>query len=167
MTTRIFRDSILPKAIPTDHTDGVLAYVNGLFAWSNAEVGRFIGAGKQVIRIDVIGNAPKKASILDVERFDATPQIARTWIQQRNSYRRDATIYCSRDNLSDLFQEVGDEPFWLLAADWTGAPHRLTVPLPPNAHLAGVQYSSTPMYDVSSIIADGWHPADHKNWQPL
>ena len=160
MTMRIFRDSVTPARIPLHGTDGVLAYVNGGFAWSPAETGRFTEAGKQVARIDVDGTAWRLASILDVEKFDATPETAAEWIRERNDFRPDtATVYVSRAGLDALFRACHGLDYWLLVADWTGAPHRLRMPLPPGVRMAGTQYASVPGYDVSAVYASGWHRA--------
>ncbi|HEX4661882.1 MAG TPA: hypothetical protein VH307_31185 [Streptosporangiaceae bacterium] len=163
---RIFKDSIKPRLITPDGIDGVLAYVNGDFAWPDADIARFVNARKQVMRIDVIGNAPRKASILDVERYDATPQTAKTWVPERNAFRSDATLYSDRANLDELFATVTD-PYWLWVADWTGSPHWLDIPFPKNVKLAGVQYASNWAWDTSCFDADGWHPVQHKNWTPV
>lgn len=158
MTLRTFRDSVSPQLIPLEGTNGVLVYVNGAFASPASQVQRFAVAGKQIARIDVIGNEPTKASILDVERFDATPGMARSWIPQRNAFRGDAVIYCGRSNLDELFAAVTGESYWLLVADWTGVPHQVKMPLPAGVKYLGTQYANTAAYDVSAIYADEWHP---------
>lgn len=158
MIPRIFRDSVTPGQIPIDGTDGVMVYINGDYQWSFMQVDRFIRTKKQIVRIDVIGNAPMKAAILDVERYDATPQMAKTWIGQRNAFRGDATIYCSRSNLDELFSVCMGEIYWVLIADWTGAPHECDIPMPPGVRQIGTQYASTPAWDVSSVYAAEWHP---------
>jgi hypothetical protein len=157
MAPRIFRDAVTPKFIPLN-TDGVFAYVNGDYTWSFIDLDRFVRAKKQVARIDVIGNAWMKAAVLDVERYDATPQKAKDWIPQRNKFRGDATIYCGRANLDELFAACMGEMYWLLIADWTGAPHECDIPMPPGVRQIGTQYVSTPDWDASSIYADEWHP---------
>jgi hypothetical protein len=168
MNMRLFRDSTNPGAISASTTDGVLAYANGDYAWDLAEVERFIVAGKQVVHIDVNGTAPHRASVLDVERYDATPQTARDWIRQRNIYRRDATVYCGKDNLAELFAATAGLDYWLLVADWTGSPHNLAMPLPDLVMMAGTQFVSLPsLFDSSAIYADGWHPANHRDWIPV
>lgn len=165
MTMRIFHDSAQPNKIPLGIGDGVLAYINGDYAWPAGAQVDFIGARKQLVRIDVIGNVPLRASILDVERGDATPQAAKTWIPQRNAYRSDATVYIERANLDELFAVTGNEPYWLIVADWTGSPHELDIPLPRGVRIAGTQFASVPnQFDVSAIYADGWHPVRHKDW---
>lgn len=166
MTTRIFCDSTKPGLVPVKGTDGILPYVNGDYAWSNEQIAPFVTAGKQVVRIDVLGNAPRKASILDVERYDATVQNAKTWVPERNAFRMDATVYCARNTLEELFATVLD-PFWLILADPTGVPHTVDIPLPTHVHMAGTQFSWLTNYDVTCITADGWHPRNHKNWFPL
>lgn len=165
MTIRIFRDSVNPGLIQLDGTDGVLPYINGDYAWSLDEQQRFVIARKQLVRIDVIGNAPYKASILDVERGDATPQIAQNWIQQRNAFRSDATVYCDHANLDELFSATTGLHYWLLVADWTAVPHELDIPLPRGIRMAGTQFATVPnQFDVSAIYADGWHPVHHQDW---
>lgn len=167
MTTRIFRDSVNPQLIPLAGTDGVLPYVNGDYAWTDLQIGRFVEARKQVVRIDVNGTAPRKASILDVERYDATPAMAKKWVPQRNAFRLDATLYCGLANLDELFATVTD-PFWLIVADWDNNPAQLNIPLPAHVHMAGKQFSSiTNQFDVTSVTADGWHPKNHGKWFPL
>lgn len=157
MTIRIFRDSVSPQKISVAGMDGVLAYANGDFAWPASQIRRFAVAGKQIAHIDVDGTAPNKAAILDVERFDATPETARTWIPQRNAFRDDAAIYCSRFNLDQLFSMLTGLSYWLIVADWTGTPHVVDMPLPPGVRYLGTQYSSVLPYDVTAIYADDWH----------
>lgn len=165
---RIFKDSTTPRAISLGGTDGVLAYENGDYAWSAEQILKFGLAGKEIVRIDVNGSAPTKASILDVERYDATPEIAKRWVPARNAYRHDATIYCERSNLDELFSIVTEDPFWLIIADWTGQPHIVDMPLPKNVHMAGTQFVSIPnCWDATCIAAEGWHPRLHRDWTPL
>lgn len=168
MTVRIFRDSVNPGLIPLDTTDGVMPYINGDYAWSFDTQGRFITARKQLVRIDVIGNAPHQASILDVERGDATPQTARLWIPQRNEFRSDATVYIQRSNLDELFAETAGLDYWLIVADWTGIPHELEMVLPGGVRMAGTQFATLKnQFDVTAIYADGWHPVHHQDWIPV
>src|SRR5487761_26960 len=159
---RIFKDSATPRAIGVAGTDGVLAYVNGAYAWPMDQIIRFGLAGKEVLRIDVIGNASHEATILDVERGDATPETAKQWVKERNDYRHDATLYCQRSNLDELFSRVTEDPFWLIVADWTGSPHIVEMPLPKNVHMAGTQFVSVAnCWDATCIAAQGWHPRHH------
>lgn len=160
---RNFKDSVTPARISINGTDGVIAYCNGDYAWTAAEEERFTAAGKQVLHYDVIGNAWLKASILDVERYDATPDTAREWIQERNAYRHDATIYISKDNVSELFAKCGGLTYWLLLADWTGVPHMPRIPVPGGVRIAGSQYATIKgEFDASSVYADDWHPRPAK-----
>lgn len=166
---RIFRDSVNPARITPSHVDGVMPYVNGTYAWPEDEIQRFVLAGKQIVRIDIAGDAPHLASILDVERGDATPETAGAWIEQRNAYREDATVYISETNLLALFKATAGLSFWVLAADWTGSPHQLdNIALPRGVRMAGTQYASVPtLYDCSAIYDEGWHPAKHRDWIPV
>lgn len=155
---RIFRDSVNPKMIPLHGTDGVMPYVNGDYAWSFLEVERFALARRQVVRIDVNGTAYRKASILDVERYDATPDTAVLWIRRRNLFRGDATIYCNRGTLDELFAKCDGLEYWLFLADWTGSPHQPGLALPRGVRLAAVQYETIPgAYDATAVYADDWH----------
>jgi hypothetical protein len=61
----ISAESLPPKAL------AVAGYVNGRYAWAPADWARFPAAAK--VRIDVTGAAPAEASVVDVERYDATP----------------------------------------------------------------------------------------------
>jgi hypothetical protein len=160
---RIFADSVEPSSIPTGGIDGVLAYQNGKYAWPAAQLQRFIAARKQLFRFDVIGNAWHEASILDVERYDATPEIANKWIRTRDSYRGDATIYIDRSNLSSLLDACRGLRYWVIIADWTGQPHTLNLGLPIGVRLAGVQYLHTTGYDLTAIEDDRWHPQVEKH----
>lgn len=158
---RIFKDSTRPQLIPTAGTDGVLVYYNGKYAWQVPDVNRFLNAGKQVRHIDVIGNAWHRCAILDVERFDATVETAKTWIPQRDHmFNNDATVYIERSGLTELFDTCRGAPYWLIVADWTGAPHTLSdITLPKGVRIAGVQYNTIPnVYDVSAIYAPDWYP---------
>lgn len=157
---RIFRDSIHPQLIPVKGTEGVLGYINGAMSqWPSSQFARFQRAGVQVARIDVIGDAWQAAAVLDVERFDATPEVAAGWIPRRNQFRGDATIYTSRMSLDQLFRVCAGLRFWLIVADWTGAPHQLDLPLPEGVRVAGVQYASGKQWDATAVYADDWHPA--------
>jgi hypothetical protein len=158
---RIFRDSVTPSAIPLEGISGVLGYANGRYRWMPRDIGRFIQAGLQRAMIDVSGTVWQAAAILDVERYDATPETARTWIPQRNTFRGDATVYCGKDSCEALFAATSHlpGPYWLIVADWTGKPHIPVLTLPPNVRLAGCQYLNTAEYDESVITDDRWHRA--------
>jgi hypothetical protein len=160
MSMRIFRDSIHPQLIPVAGTEGVLGYINGaLSQWPSSQFARFGKARVQVARIDTIGDAWQAAAILDVERFDATPEVAADWIPRRNDFRGDATVYIGRMSLGQLFACTGGLKYWIIVADWTGAPHQLDLPLPAGIRVAGVQYASGKQWDSTAMYADDWHAA--------
>jgi hypothetical protein len=155
-----FRDTVSPQNLVIDSTyQGVLAYVNGAYAWPTAQVSRFDAAGKYVRRVDVNGSAPHLASVLDVERYDATPAMAAGWVRERNQYSgvQDATVYISKDNLCELVDAIGhDTPVWVIIADWTGVPHVADVGEIPRFAQAAVQYKSTPAYDEIAVYSSAW-----------
>lgn len=154
--SRIFRDAVTPHLIPMIGLDGVFAYANGHYAWPEAEAERFRKAGKQVAHIDVNGTGWRLARILDVERFDATPEDAAEWIPLRNKFRQDATIYHSRAGLPDLFAVTRGLKYSLIVADWTGRPHRVTDEMPEGVTNVGTQYVNTRNWDATVIYDDAW-----------
>jgi hypothetical protein len=159
MTLRIFRDSVLPARISVTGTNGVMPYVNGDYAWPLAEQDRFTEAGIQLAHIDVNGTAWRQAKILDVERYDATVETAPDWIEQRDRFRGDATIYIAKSNIDSLFKACAGCSYWVIVADWTGSPHEIEMPWPDGVKFAGTQYATVPnQFDVTAIYADDWQP---------
>lgn len=156
---RIMYDSVEPAAIPVG-AQMVAGYINGAASqWPDNAWHRWPAA--QLVRIDVIGNAAKQASVLDVERGDATPADAPNWAKARNLFAAGtATIYTGRGNwdaVRQAFHSAGvAEPWWWIA-DWTGEPHDI-------AGAAAVQYAdpghgAEGHYDLSAVYSDHWHPA--------
>lgn len=157
MTLRIFRDSVIPARIPLAGTNGVMPYANGDFAWSASEEERFTAVGIQLAHIDVNGTAWRKAKILDVERYDATVDQAPDWIEQRDRFRGDATIYIGKSKLDSLFAACMGCSYWIIVADWTGSPHEISAPWPDGVKFAGTQFSTLPgQFDVTAIYANDW-----------
>jgi hypothetical protein len=153
-----FRDTTEPENLPIDSSyQGVFAYANGKFAWPQAQVNRFADAGKHLYRIDVLGNDPHGASILDVERGDATPATAKIWVPERNAIEDDAMVYVSLDNVSSVLDACRGDKLWLFVADFTGQPHVPNLPpLPSGVKLAAVQYATNALYDSSAIFSSDW-----------
>ena len=146
----------IAKAFPD--TAMVAGYVNGLYAWTQAEWDLFPHAKHVTISITASANA---GDVLDVENGDATPAQTEGWIRMRKSagYYR-PTIYCSRSVIPEVRQGTGpyilgrDYDIW--AADWTGSPHEVTAPGSPSATCCATQYESTEEYDVSAVYDSGW-----------
>lgn len=90
-------DSTHPQTIPTD-APIVAGYINGHYAWSPSDWARF----PHSILLTISISATTPADILDVERYDATPPRAPTWLRMNyfNACRParpwQRTIYCSR-----------------------------------------------------------------------
>ena len=158
-----FRDTTQPRNMVIDSLfQGVFAYSNGEFEWPQEEIDRYVDAGKHLYRIDVIGNNPHGASILDVERFDATPETAGVWVPQRNTIDGDATVYVSLDSVSSVIDACEHDPLWLIVADFTGVPHIPALPaLPANIKLAAVQYETFPQFDLSAVYSADWLAGKH------
>lgn len=154
---QIFRDAVSPQNMKIDDTyQGVFAYANGRYAWNQAQIDRFLNANKHLYRIDVNGSKPTGASILDVERYDATPEDAPGWVKRRNEIVHDAGVYCQLSSVTDVLNHIGNLPCNLIVADWTGKPHIPELRLRPNIRLIGVQYDSTPGYDLTAIYSAAW-----------
>jgi hypothetical protein len=111
-----FYDSASPKNIPT----GVYAavYVNGRYAWPEADVDRMA----KVIRISV-GADPAWAAharCIDVETGAATLEQAMAFVRERRNFGYDdATVYCDRSTLVALVEAFEHAkirpPYWWVA----------------------------------------------------
>lgn len=162
MTTIVqatFRDTTAPENLIIDNSyQGVLAYANGRYAWPDSQVSRFLAAGKHVRLIDVDGSAPDLASILDVERYDASPATAAVWVHERNRIGNgDATVYISKANMPQLVEAIGHQtPCYVIVADWTGRPHMPDLGLIPRFATVACQYQNTPGYDLSCVLNLQW-----------
>lgn len=150
MTDATGYDAVNWEQIP--HVAKVIcAYGNGAYAVAKADVqARYPGI--PVKMIDVNGSDPGGCGILDIERFDATPDMFPHWARQRLQLHP-ATICRAYMNLStwpqvrEYVQELSEAErdrvrYWV--ADWTGQAH-----IPEGA--AACQYAHTPEFDVSLI----------------
>jgi hypothetical protein len=157
MVPQIFRDTVSPQLMAIDGTyQGVIAYANGRYAWPAEQIRRFTTAGKHLYRYDIDGSGPDLASVLDVERYDATPAMAAQWVPERNRLHNDAGCYTSFDNVPELVDALGHENAWLIVADWIGHPFVPVLKLPPNIKFAGVQYANLPGWDLLAVYSAGW-----------
>ncbi|MGH3165995.1 MAG: fibronectin type III domain-containing protein [Trebonia sp.] len=136
----------------------VAGYINGNYAWTQAEWDLFPHAVK--VRISVTASADA-GDVLDVEAGNATPDQTAGWIQRRKAsgYYR-PTIYCNRATVPAVRQGTGayilgrDYDIWV--ADWTGSPHEVTAPGTPSATCSATQYENTQDYDISAVYDGGW-----------
>jgi hypothetical protein len=136
----------------------VAGYVNGTYAWSQAEWGLFPHADHVAISVTASANA---GDVLDVETGDATPGQCAGWIAMRKAaglFR--PTVYCSRSVVPAIRAGTGsyvlgrDYDIWV--AEYDGSPSPLVPPGTPPASYAAKQYESTPGYDVSAVYDPGW-----------
>lgn len=146
----IMYDSTTPHVIPAMARLAAL-YINGRFAVPPSY-------HKGHVYIDVNGSAPHAAGILDVERFDATPDKVPGWLDQRAKFDI-GVIYCNRSTLPEVIAAAGHRPFnlWLATLDGT-----ITQPiLPPTGKLVAIQALGADMLgfnaDLSVVTdADWW-----------
>lgn len=136
----------------------VAGYVNGDYAWTQAEWDLFPHAVKVQISVTASANA---GDVLDVESGNATPAQTAGWIKTRKAagYYR-PTIYCSLATVPAVRQGTGayilGEDYDIWVADWTGSPHEVTAPGTPTATCSATQYENTADYDASAVYDDGW-----------
>jgi hypothetical protein len=129
----------------------IAGYVNGSYAWSQADWNLFPHADHVTISVTAGANA---GDVLDCEAGDATPDQTAGWIAMRKAaglYR--PTIYCSLDVIPAVRVGTGkfilgkDYDIWV--AHYTGVPHEVP-------GCAATQYESTANYDASSIYDTAW-----------
>jgi hypothetical protein len=136
----------------------VAGYINGAYAWAQADWDLFPQANHVTITVTASADA---GDVLDVELGNATPEQTAGWIEMRKAsgYYR-PSIYCSRAAVPAVRQGTGnyilgiDYDIWV--ADWTGSPHEVTAPGTPAATCSATQYESTANYDVSVVYDEGW-----------
>lgn len=130
--------------------DGVAYYIDGLFAWTPAQINLFPDCWH--VTITVFGNP---ADVGDCESGDMTPDGAARWTvdQKAKGYWR-PTIYRSLSLMRDIRQSTGplvmgkDWDSWV--ADYDNNPANVY----PGAALK--QFRSTSGYDQSAVYDSGW-----------
>lgn len=147
--TRTMFDSVNPAAIPAG-AQMVAGDINGDFAWPASAWKRFPNA--TTVRIDVIGDMPLHAGILDVERGDVTPAQAPKWIDARIAAGFVATVYCNRSTWPAVRAACKGLKVSYWIAEWTHVPHMI-------AGAVAVQWTNGAAFDTSAVYDDAWHPA--------
>lgn len=145
----------------------VAGYLNGRYAWSQADWDLFPGADHVTITVTASAG---EGDVLDVETGDATPAQAAAWIEMRHAaglYR--PTIYCSLSVVPAIRAATGplilgrDYDIWVAKFDGSGA--EPAVPGLPAARFAAKQYETNPSWDESVLYDPEWphrvaaHPA--------
>ena len=142
----------------------VAGYLNGFYAWSDAEWGLFPHADHVTISVSAFSSV---GDVLDVETGDATPDHAETWIQMRKAaglFR--PTVYCSLAVVPSVRVGTGryvlgiDYDLWVADYDDSLAS---VYPL-----AVAKQYQSTTGYDASVVYDPAWpHRTPPEAHQPV
>lgn len=141
-------DSVDPGKIPAT-AEKVALYRNGLYAADPATWG---DKWPRVYWIDVLGNDPVNASILDVETGDAHPYQVSSWCDERLADHPDwlCRIYCNLSTWPAVKSQVATMPqnqrrqvrYWI--ANPTGQRHYV-----PGS--AATQYEWAENWDLSAV----------------
>ncbi len=161
--TRTMRDAVNPSAIPLAGCDIAAGYVNGAQSqWPAAGWTRFEADGIPTARIDVIGDAPGAAGVLDIENGDATPDTAPQWIRERKALTGGGrcVLYVNRSNITaaaNACQAAGllpgrDFSWWIATLDGQ------TKTVADMTGVVAVQWISHGSYDESVVYDATWHP---------
>lgn len=155
---RVMYDSTNASNIPVDAAI-VAGYINGPYAWAEADWARFSHAIK--VRIATLASV-NDGDVLDVENTDATPEQAPGWVAMRRSATgsRQKTVYMSEsawDAVREAFmvQRIPEPEYWVAAYPGPGA-----VLYPGSvAHQYANSQTSGGDYDLS-VVADHWPGVD-------
>lgn len=145
-----------------------IGYVNGRdSAWTPAQIKACQAKGQLLALVDVLGNAPHQAAVIDFERGDVQdPHALLKWVIVRNEFRNDAVVYCNRSTLPAVINALRGVSWrlWLAAPTHNSEPPMkppADIKLPSNAKLLGIQYALEPHsgghYDMSIFYDDAWH----------
>ena len=166
-------DSTRPLEIPDLYKlkpNGVLAYVDGAYAWPSSIVKTF----PRVWRISVTAELQWAAHAreLDVERYDATPQDVEPFRAERERLTgRPTIVYCNRSTVPAVVAACHDWELllWHIATldGWPWTPQALVTDLESNWRvrldpraIAAIQNLPMGRYDSSRVfLADPmWSP---------
>lgn len=150
---RIMYDGVTPTNLPASAAM-VAGYINGPYAWTQAEWDRFPNAIKVQISVRA---ADRRGHVLDVESGAnmPTPADAPPWVAARRAAGADPTVYCQASSLATVraaFQsaKVAEPHYWIAKYDGDD-----TIP----AGAVAKQWLNQPGYDRSSV-ADYWPGVD-------
>jgi len=101
-------DSVKPALIPAKFKlgrNGVLAYIDGEYAWTEDEIHSF----PRFWCITVTGNpaVARDARCIDVERYDATPDDVPPYRDARTALGGFTYVYSDRNTLPDIYDACG------------------------------------------------------------
>src|SRR6185437_10751663 len=151
---RLMLDSTTPAVLPVN-VGMIAGYINGRYAWTPAEFGKFPGAR---VRINVTG-VHGRGTVLDVESGDAKPSDAPGWYDSIDWIAKSQlAIYCNRTTLPAVIDAMGkrDWRLWLATLDGSMPITYL------GRHVDAVQVLDLgahggPNIDVSFVRNDAWH----------
>jgi hypothetical protein len=124
-------DGVDLTKVPTTGATMIAFYLNGTYAVPSIDFVTLRFPGWSQVPIDVKGDRPDYARVLDVERGDATPQHVNGWItlwQARNPAFHGGgrpVIYTDRSNIKAVFKGAGryvlgrDYYLWVSTLDGT------------------------------------------------
>lgn len=144
-------DAVTPSNIPAS-AEVVAGYVEGRYAWRQADWDRFPDAAKITIAI-----WSGTAKVLDVEPGDATPPMAPGWARSMIAKSIRPVIYCNLSTWPTVMAQIngaglaGQVDYWIA--------HYNFVPHVPGGAIA-CQYADPGPYDLSLCI-DGWPEGSH------
>jgi hypothetical protein len=111
-------DSTEPSEIPPKYArrpNGVLAYIDGDYAWSEAELSRF--PRRWFITVLAIPELAERARAIDVEHEDATPASVPPYRDARAELGLMTYVYCDRVTVPEVLEACGDEQHirWIIS----------------------------------------------------
>lgn len=153
--TRTMLDSTSAANIPADAVM-VAGYVDGNYAWSDADWARFPNAVKVRIAVKPTTN---DGHVIDVEPGNWTDADSIAWVQMRRAAGVEPTIYCGNaaqgyecSELAAIYAASGVAMPQMWLADYDGIAN-----VPPG--YIAKQYADGPAYDTS-VVADYWPGVD-------
>lgn len=127
-------------------TTGLLNFIPDLqaFYFNGPFARRPYITGRGRVWIDVTGDAPLDCHWLDLEKGDANPGRAPTWLcERRHGVEDTGGVYCARAALPDILKAIQGLPcnLWLATLDGTADPAAIPelADLPPNVRLVAIQ----------------------------
>lgn len=151
--SRIFYDSVTAGRIPKDAV-GVIGYDDGLYKWSVSDWALFPHAVHVHIAVFASTNS---GQVLDVERYDASPDQAPGWVTMRRHAGVDPTVYMNMSTWpavrsAFINQKVPEPHYWVAQYD--------NVQQIPAGAIGKQYYNNDALgYDMS-VIADFWPGVD-------
>jgi len=132
----------------------VAGYVDGLYAWSDADWARFPNSVK--VRIACFADTDD-GEVLDVEPGNATPAESVDWVLMRRRAGADPTVYMNTSTWPTVrsafaARNVAEPHYWVAQYDGVAT-------LPAGAHAKQYYNNDQAGYDLS-VVADYWPGID-------